>query len=48
MAKEVTLEEGLKKQLSIGQVKEVMKILFTKLSKMQFSDVLQIFGKYNK
>ena len=47
-AKEVTLKEGKKLNLSIAQVKEVMKIVFTKLAKTPLSEIVNIFKKYNK
>ena len=46
MAKEITLEEGLKKQISIGQVKEMMKIIFKRMKKMTMADIQGIFAKY--
>jgi hypothetical protein len=47
-AKEVTLMEGLKKQVSIAQVKEIMKIIFTELAKMELSEVEKILKKYRR
>lgn len=46
MAKEITLIEGLKKSVSIAQVKEIMKVLFKKLNKMTLADIESILAKY--
>jgi hypothetical protein len=43
VAKDVTKAEGLKHSLSIGDVKEVMKILFTKYSLI---DIIKMKRKY--
>jgi len=46
LAKTVTLVEGKKFSISIAQVKEVIKILFTELANMDQTDVLKTIGKY--
>lgn len=45
-AKEVTLKEGKKLNLSIAQVKEVLKIAFTKLCKMDIEEVSKLLKRY--
>ena len=47
-AKEITLKEGKKLSLSIAQVKEVLKITFTKLAGMPVTEVGAILKKYGK
>jgi predicted DNA-binding antitoxin AbrB/MazE fold protein len=46
LAKRVTLKEGKKLNLSIAQVKEVMRILFSSLTEMKFKDVVEILNRY--
>lgn len=48
LAKEVTLKEGKKLSLSIAQVKEVSKILFTRLAAIKIAEVTSILKKYSK
>lgn len=48
LAVKITKAEGLKKSLSIGQVKEVMKLTLTELAKMNLSDLGILLGKYRK
>ena len=43
-AKEITLKEGKKLSLTIAQVKELTKIIFTK----DLQTVISIWEKYNK
>lgn len=45
-AKEVTLEEGGKVNLSIAQVLEVQKIIFTKLARLKEDEVKDILRRY--
>ena len=46
-AKDVTLEEGGKVSLSIGQVKEVLKIAFTKLVQYHKSSaIMELLERY--
>lgn len=40
LARRVTLREGLKRQINIGQVKEVMKILFEELAKYNDASII--------
>jgi len=46
LAKEITLQEGKTKSLTIAQVKEVMKILLTELAMMSEKEVKKILKKY--
>lgn len=46
LAKEITLSEGKKKQISIGQVKEVMKLVFTYLASIEQDEVFKILKRY--
>ena len=48
LAQDVTKAEGLKKQVNIAQVKEIMKILFTKLNKMTLQEIQSIINNYRK
>lgn len=48
LAKEITLLEGKKESLSIGQVKEVLKITFQKLSTFSAEEVESILKKYRR
>ena len=43
IAKELTLAEGLKKSISIAQIKELLNLLFTNYS---LEEILQIYLKY--
>jgi len=45
-AKEVTEEEGGATNLSIAQVKEVLRIVFTKLAKMDIYDLADTLKRY--
>ena len=42
LAREITLEEGLKESVNIAQVKEVMKIFLKKLAKIYVEEPLDI------
>lgn len=44
-AKEITLDEGLKKSLSIAQVKEVLHIVLHDLKQMPFKDIISLLTK---
>ena len=44
-AKEVTLEEGKKRSVSIAQVKEILRITFEKLNEYPESEVLKTVKK---
>ena len=48
LAKEITLKEGKKLSISIAQVKEVLRITLTRLSKMTTDEVIKILRKYSK
>jgi predicted DNA-binding antitoxin AbrB/MazE fold protein len=47
-AREVTLEEGKKRQVSIAQVKEILRITFTKLSEEPENEVLKVMKRYKR
>ncbi len=46
LAKAVTLAEGGKQNLSIGQVKEVQKLLLTELAKYDDKKVIELLNKF--
>jgi hypothetical protein len=46
LAKDITLLEGGRISLPIGQVKEVMKILLEKLAAMSDADVTKVLNRY--
>ena len=48
LAKKITLMEGLKKNISIAQVKEVMKLLFQELSKKKDEEIAKLLKKYKE
>ena len=45
LARTITLKEGLKKSVNIGQVKEIMRLLFKELRKYPFEEVARIITK---
>ena len=46
-AKEVTIEEGLEEQVSIAQVKEILKITFRKLvTEYTGSEIFEMLERY--
>jgi hypothetical protein len=45
LAKEITLQEGKKRSLPIGQVKEVLKITLLKLKEFPIDDVIKLFKR---
>ena len=45
VAKTITEHEGLKKQVNIAQIKEILKIVFTQYS---LEDLTKMWFKYNK
>ena len=47
-AKEITVREGLKKSVSIAQVKEIIKLVLTALSRLPIKKVEAVLGKYGK
>ena len=47
-AKEITLQEGKKKSLSIAQVKEVITLTLKKLAGMPAEDVFVILKRYGR
>ena len=47
-AKGVTLKEGLKKSLSIGQVKEVIRLVFLALKDMKLEEIVAILKKVKR
>jgi len=48
LAKEITLQEGKKISLPIGQVKEVMKILLTELAAIEEVEAIAVIRRYRK
>ncbi len=48
LASEVTLAEGKKISLNVGQVKEVMKIVFSRLAKMNVLEIAEILKRYGR
>jgi len=46
LAKEITLEEAGKEEISIAQVKEVMRLVFEKLAKLEPLELFKILKKY--
>ena len=46
LAKQITLQEGGKINLPIGQVKEVMRILLTELALMNEAEVNKVLARY--
>lgn len=46
MARQVTLQEGGKVNLSIAQVKEVMRIAFKKLASLGWAGALRVLTRY--
>ena len=47
-ARAVAKREGLKQELSIAQIKEVMRIVFTLLASMRPAQVAGILKRYSK
>jgi len=48
LAKDITLEEGLKKSTNIAQVKEIIKLILFRLAKCEEKEVKQILARYNR
>lgn len=48
LAKEITLQEGKKKNLSIAQVKEVIALTMRKLAKMHPNEVDRTLERYRR
>ena len=46
LARDITLKEGKKKNLNIGQVKEVMKLTLEALASLEMVDVARLILKY--
>ena len=46
LAKRITLEEGGKKEISIAQVKEVLKLTLIELAEMDTIELLQLLRRY--
>lgn len=47
-AKKITLKEGGKKNLSIAQVKEVIRLVFDELRKHPFDTIVELFFSSKK
>lgn len=45
-AREITLQEGMKKSLSIAQVKEVLRLILSEFSKMDEAEVIKVINRY--
>jgi hypothetical protein len=48
LAEKVTKAEGKTKNLSIAQVKEVMKLVFTEMSELTLLEAVSLIKKYSK
>jgi hypothetical protein len=48
LAEKVTKAEGKTKNLSIAQVKEVMKLVFTEMSELTLLEAVSVIKKYSK
>jgi hypothetical protein len=48
MARRITLEEGKKKNLTIGDVKEVMRLTFIDLGTFEDKEVIKTLNRYRK
>ena len=48
LAKRVTLAEGKKINLSIGQVKEVIRLTLIELAKLELVELAQVLRRYQK
>lgn len=48
MAKTITLKESGKKEISIGQVKEVLKLTLQELGKFEDSQIIKVIDRYRK
>lgn len=46
LAQDITHAEGLKKSVSIAQVKEVMKLIFKSLKSMTLEEIMGILKRY--
>jgi hypothetical protein len=46
LATKITKAEGLKKSVNIGQVKEVMKLVFREVARMTLDELNQVIKKY--
>lgn len=46
IAREITLAEGMKKSVSIAQVKEVMRLLLKMMKKMTLAEITTMLNKY--
>ena len=45
-AQEITLSEGMKKSVSIAQVKEILKLTFKKIAHMELSELVNLLKRY--
>lgn len=46
LAKKITLIEGKKKQISIAQVKETLKITLRELAKLEMPEIIDLLTRY--
>ena len=47
-AKEVALEEGGKEEISIAQIKEVVKVTLRKIAKMEDHELIKLLNRYGR
>ena len=45
-ARDITLQEGLKKSVNIGQVKEIIKLVLIALAKMSDEEIDKLLRRY--
>lgn len=48
LAKEITLKEGKKRELNIGDVKEVLRLTLESLSNYSDEDIIKLIKRYRK
>ena len=48
LARDITLKEGKKVSLPIGQVKEVMRLVLEELAEMNGKDLFELMQRYRK
>ena len=48
LTEQLAQEEGLREQMSIAQIKEVTRLLLTKLANIPMKDFVQLLNKYKK
>lgn len=48
LAVKIAKAEGLKKQVNISQIKEIMGLTFKAMAKMNISEIAEVLTKYGK